>query len=149
MAAGLLEHWQKSDKMWQVLAAVEQLAVKTGDIFMVGPPDLTVPGFGVPIGSAYLSARRTFGRPIGRPKVRFNPSPPLVLLPPNTNTPPPIITNKTPSPPPLLAYYKFPHPPFPSTPPPRPQSLHAKVFFVPLNHPPPCPQSLHAIIFFV
>ena len=35
-----------------------------------GPPDLTVPGFGVPIGSAYLSARRTFGRPIGRPKVR-------------------------------------------------------------------------------
>ena len=32
-------------------------------------------GFGVPIGSAYLSARRTFGRP----KVRFNPSPPLVL----------------------------------------------------------------------
>ena len=33
-------------------------------------------GFGVPIGSAYLSARRTFGRPIGRPKVRFNPSPP-------------------------------------------------------------------------
>ena len=28
-----------------------------------GPPDLTVPGFGVPIGSAYLSARRTFGRP--------------------------------------------------------------------------------------
>ena len=27
-------------------------------------------------GSAYLSARRTFGRPIGRPKVRFNPSPP-------------------------------------------------------------------------
>ena len=33
-------------------------------------------GFGVPVGSAYLSARRTFGRPIGRPKVRFNPSPP-------------------------------------------------------------------------
>ena len=35
-----------------------------------GPPDLTVPGFGVPIGSAYLSARQTFGHPIGRPKVR-------------------------------------------------------------------------------
>ena len=33
-------------------------------------------GFGVPVGSAYLSARRTFGRPIGRPKVQFNPSPP-------------------------------------------------------------------------
>ena len=31
-------------------------------------------GFGVPIGSAYLSARRTF--PIGWPKVRFNPSAP-------------------------------------------------------------------------
>ena len=39
-------------------------------VWGLGPPDLTVPGFGVPIGSAYLSARRTFGRPIGRPKVR-------------------------------------------------------------------------------
>ena len=120
-------------------------------------------GFGVPVGSAYLSARRTFGRPkvrfnpspppcfgrkngrrygrtfgrpkvrpylrpaespavpsagrsagrkygrtsgwpnwpaestavppagrVGRPKVRFNPSPPLVVIPPYTNNPPPI-----------------------------------------------------------
>ena len=39
-----------------------------------GPPDLTGLGFGVPIGSADLSARRTFGRL----KVRFNPPPPLV-----------------------------------------------------------------------
>ena len=166
----------------------------TRDVFLslmpatgAGPPDLTVPGFGVPVGSAYLSARRTFGRPIGRPKVRpylrpadsagrrygrtfgrpsrpaestavpsagrsasrkygrtfgrpigrpkvrFNPSPPLVLLPPNTNTPPLLLLTRLRPPPPLLAYYKFPHPPFPSTPPPRPQSLHAKVFFVSLK----------------
>ena len=40
-----------------------------------GPPDLTGLGFGVPIGSADLSARWTFGWP----KVRFIP-PPLPLL---------------------------------------------------------------------
>ena len=57
---------------------------------------------GVLIGSAYLSARRTIGRPkvrfnlspppcFGRKngrKVRFNPSPPLVVIPPYTNNPP-------------------------------------------------------------
>ena len=35
-----------------------------------GPPDLTGLGFGVPIGLADLSARRTFGWPIGRLRVR-------------------------------------------------------------------------------
>ena len=73
-------------------------------------------------GLADLSARRTFGRPkvrfnpspppclrrkngrksgrtFGRPKVRFNPSPPLVLIPPYTNNPPPppYTNNKTPA----------------------------------------------------
>ena len=37
---------------------------------IIGPSDLTVPGFGVPIGSAYLSARRTFGRPKVRTYLR-------------------------------------------------------------------------------
>ena len=71
-------------------------------------------------GTAVLSAGRsagrkygrTSGRPnrpaestavppagrVGRPKVRFNPSPPLVVRPPYTNNPPPLyINNRTPA----------------------------------------------------
>ena len=122
-----------------------------------GPPDFTVPGFGVPIGSAYLSARRTFGRPIGRPKVRpyLRPNesaarsagrryglichPPLYYYPQILTLP--IITNKTPSAPqPFWHTTNSPSPRSPQPPPPpRPQRLHAKVVFVPLNHPPPLP----------
>ena len=54
-----------------------QLCMTIFDLFffsclkdVCGPPDLTVPGFGVPVGSAYLSARRTFGRPKVRPYLR-------------------------------------------------------------------------------
>ena len=60
---------------------------------------------GVLIGSAYFRPAESpavpSARRLGRPKVRFNPSPPLVLLPPNTNTLPPIITNKSQPPPPF------------------------------------------------
>ena len=63
-----------------------------------GLPNLTGLGLGVPIGSADLSARQTFGRP----KVRFNPVPP--------------------PPPPAFVIRKITPPPFPSIPPPTPKA---------------------------
>ena len=50
-----------------------------------GPPDLTGLWFGVPVSSADLSARRTFGRP----KVRFNLPPPPPRLCHTKNAPTP------------------------------------------------------------
>ena len=88
---------------------------------MLGLPDLTRLGFGVPMGSADLSARRTFGRPIGLPKVRYNPSaPPFVVL----KIPPP------------------PVPLYPPTPTPKPTSNN---FLRLLNFqvPPPSPAKSH------
>ena len=80
-----------------------------------------------------LSAGRSAGRRYGL--IRH---PPLYYYPQILTPPPPIITNKTP-PPPLLAYYKFPHPPFPSTPPPSPPKPTCKSFLRSPQSPPPLP----------
>ena len=116
-----------------------------------GPPDLTVPGFGVPVGSAYLSARRTFGRPIGRPKVRpyLRPAdsagrryglirhPPLYYYPQILTPPPLLLLTRLRPPPPFWHTTNSPTPRSPQPPPLAPKAYMQKFSSFPSITPPP------------